>query len=149
LPNKNILISCGSFKEKQEILSSAAKLVSKGFKLFGTPGTADFLNEHGVETKPLQWPEEASQDDFGVSKHLQSNMIDLAFIMPSQNRFRRPSSFFSRGYMTRRLAVDNHIPLITNIKVTRLNLTEKKNSNLNFEFRSGRQDVCRGLDEIA
>lgn len=116
-PKENILLSIGSFKEKQEFLPSAKKLVEMGYKLFGTPGTADFLQEHDIPVKPLEWPSGAENDEFSITKHVSSNMIDLCIVLPSKNRYRRVATFMSKGYLTRRLAVDFSIPLITNIKV--------------------------------
>jgi carbamoyl-phosphate synthase / aspartate carbamoyltransferase / dihydroorotase len=118
--NKNVLISLGAYKEKLEFLPSAKKLVDAGYSLFGTPGTADFFSENDVPTTALQWPHEATEDELSVDKHLANNMIDICFLMPSANRFRRPSSFMSRGYRTRRLAVDFAVPLITNIKCAKM-----------------------------
>ena len=40
--------------------------------------------------------------------------------LPSKNHYRRPASYASKGYRTRRMAVDFAIPLITNVKVAKL-----------------------------
>lgn len=40
--------------------------------------------------------------------------------LPSKNHYRRPASYASKGYRTRRMAVDFAVPLITNIKVAKL-----------------------------
>ena len=40
--------------------------------------------------------------------------------LPSKNNYRRPASYASKGYRTRRLAVDFAVPLITNVKVAKL-----------------------------
>lgn len=40
--------------------------------------------------------------------------------LPSKNHYRRPASYASKGYRTRRLAVDFAVPLITNVKVAKL-----------------------------
>jgi hypothetical protein len=47
-------------------------------------------------------------------------MIDLFINLPSKNKFRRPATFTSRGYLTRRIAVDFSVPLITNVKCAKL-----------------------------
>jgi carbamoyl-phosphate synthase/aspartate carbamoyltransferase len=47
-------------------------------------------------------------------------MIDLYINLPSRNHYRRPASYASKGYRTRRMAVDFAIPLITNVKVAKL-----------------------------
>jgi len=51
---------------------------------------------------------------------LASKSIDLYINLPSMNNFRRPASYVSRGYLTRRMAVDFSIPLITNIKCAKV-----------------------------
>src|SRR6267154_5880434 len=40
--------------------------------------------------------------------------------LPSKNHYRRPASYASKGYRTRRMAVDFAIPLITNVKNAKL-----------------------------
>jgi carbamoyl-phosphate synthase/aspartate carbamoyltransferase len=40
--------------------------------------------------------------------------------LPSKNNYRRPASYASKGYRTRRMAVDFAIPLITNVKNAKL-----------------------------
>ena len=125
LPKKNILLSIGSFKEKLEMLPSVKKLHHMGFNLFGTSGTADFFQEHGI---PCQFLEALRDDEaannqkteYSLTQHLAKNLIDLYINLPSANRFRRPASYMSRGYRTRRMAVDYHTPLVTNVKNAKL-----------------------------
>ena len=40
--------------------------------------------------------------------------------LPSKNHYRRPATYSSKGYRTRRMAVDFAVPLITNVKVAKL-----------------------------
>ena len=40
--------------------------------------------------------------------------------LPSKNHYRRPASYASKGYRTRRMAVDFAVPLITNVKVAKI-----------------------------
>ena len=47
-------------------------------------------------------------------------MIDLYINLPSRNKYRRPANYMSKGYRTRRMAVDLSIPLITNVKCAKL-----------------------------
>ncbi len=119
LPNRNILLSIGSYKDKKEMLPSVLKLQRMGYKLFATAGTADFLQEHDV---PVQYLEILGKDDddqkseFSLTQHLANNMIDLYINLPSNNRYRRPANYMSKGYQTRRMAVDYQTPLVTNVK---------------------------------
>ncbi|KAG9953414.1 bifunctional carbamoylphosphate synthetase/aspartate transcarbamylase, partial [Aureobasidium melanogenum] len=117
LPKKNILLSIGAYKDKQELLPSIEKLHKLGYSLYATAGTADFLEEHGVPCKFL----EALQDDeqrteYSLTHALANNLIDLYINLPSSNRFRRPANYMSKGYRTRRMAVDYQTPLVTNVK---------------------------------
>mgnify|MGYP004705314453 FL=1 len=123
LPKKNILLSVGSYKEKQELLPSIRKLAQLGYSLFATSGTADFIQEHGIPVKYLELlneEEEEQKAEYSLTQHLANNLIDLYINLPSANRFRRPSSYVSKGYQTRRMAVDYQVPLVTNVKCAKL-----------------------------
>jgi carbamoyl-phosphate synthase/aspartate carbamoyltransferase len=119
IPKMNVLLSIGSYKDKKEMLPSVQKLQSIGYKLFATAGTADFLTDHGI---PVQYLEALGDDqdgqksEFSLTQHLANNMIDLYINLPSNNKYRRPANYMSRGYQTRRMAVDYQIPLVTNVK---------------------------------
>jgi carbamoyl-phosphate synthase/aspartate carbamoyltransferase len=124
-PKKNILLSIGSFKEKLEMLSSVQKLHRMGYNLFATSGTADFIQEHGIPVKYLEALGENDEEDpqkteYSLTKHLANNLIDVYINLPSKNRYRRPASYVSKGYKSRRMAVDFAIPLITNVKNAKL-----------------------------
>lgn len=117
IPKKNILLSIGSFSEKQEFLESAKILVQLGYTLYGSEGTADFLETHNIPIKTLaKLPEHRESS----SAYLRKNLIDLFINLPTSNRFARLSSFVTSGYTVRRLAADLGVPLITNIKCAKL-----------------------------
>ncbi|EGC46772.1 carbamoyl-phosphate synthetase [Histoplasma capsulatum var. duboisii H88] len=123
LPNKNVLFSIGSFKEKVEMLPSIRKLHALGYNLFATAGTADYLKEHGLPVKYLDvlaGEEEDLKSEYSLTQHLANNLIDLYINLPSSNRFRRPANYMSKGYRTRRMAVDYQTPLVTNVKNAKL-----------------------------
>ncbi|KAH7061992.1 hypothetical protein BKA63DRAFT_192683 [Paraphoma chrysanthemicola] len=124
LPNKNILLSIGSFKDKLEMLPSIERLHKMGYNLFATAGTADYIQEHGLPVKFLEVLSSGEHDDqkaeYSLTQHLSSNLIDLYINLPSSNRFRRPANYMSRGYQTRRMAVDYQTPLVTNVKNAKL-----------------------------
>ncbi|PWY89803.1 bifunctional pyrimidine biosynthesis protein [Aspergillus heteromorphus CBS 117.55] len=119
LPKRNVLFSIGSYKEKMEMLPSIRKLHQIGFNLFATAGTADFLKENGIPVKFLEilpGEEEDIKSEYSLTQHLANNLIDLYINLPSNNRFRRPANYMSKGYRTRRMAVDYQTPLVTNVK---------------------------------
>ncbi|KAF7796439.1 hypothetical protein EIP86_007616 [Pleurotus ostreatoroseus] len=124
LPKKNLLFSIGGYKEKLELLPSVQKLHAAGYNIFATSGTADFLTEHNIPCKYLETlPEGSSQQqksEYSLTQHLANNLIDMYINLPSKNHYRRPASYASKGYRTRRMAVDFAVPLITNVKVAKL-----------------------------
>ncbi|KAH9882058.1 hypothetical protein J1614_001230 [Plenodomus biglobosus] len=124
LPKKNILLSIGSFKDKIEMLPSIERLHKLGYNLFATAGTADYIQEHGIPVKFLEVLPSGEHDpqksEYSLTQHLSNNLIDLYINLPSSNRFRRPANYMSRGYRTRRMAVDYQTPLVTNVKNAKL-----------------------------
>eukprot|EP01134_Creolimax_fragrantissima_P005414 CFRG5414T1 len=121
---KNCLLSIGSYQEKNEFLPCVRELVDLGWAIYASPGTADFFSEHGVPTKVLDHIsgefEHEEKSEFSISHYLRESMIGLYICLPSRNKYRRPASYISRGYTTRRMAVDYQVPLITNIKCAKL-----------------------------
>jgi carbamoyl-phosphate synthase/aspartate carbamoyltransferase len=139
LPKKNILLSIGSFKDKFEMLKPIEQLHKMGYKLFATAGTADFITEHGIPVKFLEVLSGSITDgqkaEYSLTAHLANNMIDLYINLPSSNRFRRPANYMSRGYQTRRMAVDYQTPLVTNVKNAKI-LIEALTRNYDLEISS-------------
>ncbi|KIV87247.1 protein pyrABCN [Exophiala sideris] len=157
LPEKNILLSIGSFKEKMEMLPSVRKLHQLGYNLFATSGTADFLEEHDIKVKYLEVlgsDEKDQKSEYSLTQHLANNKIDLYINLPSSNRFRRPANYMSKGYRTRRMAVDYQTPLITNVKIAKILIEALARhydlSIRNIDFQtSHRTAVLPGLINIA
>ncbi|XP_076645661.1 carbamoyl-phosphate synthetase 2, aspartate transcarbamylase, and dihydroorotase rudimentary [Halictus rubicundus] len=129
IPQKGILLSVGSFKHKMELLPSIRSLRKMGYKLYASMGTADFYTEHGVEVEPVQWTfenismnEDSSPSELcHLADFLSKKQFDLIINLPMRNGgARRVSNFMTHGYRTRRLAVDYSVPLITDVKCTKL-----------------------------
>ena len=157
LPEKNILLSIGSFKDKMEMLPSVRKLHQLGYNMFATAGTADFLEEHGIKAKYLEVlgsDEKDQKSEYSLAQHLATNKIDLYINLPSNNRFRRPANYMSKGYRTRRMAVDYQTPLITNVKIAKILIEALARhydlSIRNIDFQtSHRTVVVPGLINVA
>jgi carbamoyl-phosphate synthase/aspartate carbamoyltransferase len=140
LPKRNILLSIGAYKEKVEMLPSVERLHQHGYQLFATAGTADFLQEHGVPVRTLEALDSAAdtadqRQEYSLQQHLANNLIDLYINLPSKNRYRRPANYMSRGYRTRRMAVDFSVPLITNVKCAKL-FVEALSRNIQLDISS-------------
>ncbi|CAG9761006.1 unnamed protein product [Ceutorhynchus assimilis] len=128
IPKKSILLSVGSFKHKMELLPCMKILKSLGYNLFASLGTADFYTEHGVKVQSVEWTFE-NIDDMAeneselkhLAEFLSKKQFELVINIPMRNGgARRVSSFMTHGYRTRRLAIDYSIPLITDVKCTKL-----------------------------
>ncbi|XP_066146242.1 multifunctional protein r isoform X2 [Euwallacea fornicatus] len=127
IPKKSILLSIGSFKHKLELLPSMRILQKLDYQLYASLGTADFYTENGVKVQSVEWTFENIDDMASESelKHLaeflSSKKFDMVINIPMRNGgARRVSSFMTHGYRTRRLAIDYSIPLITDVKCTKL-----------------------------
>jgi carbamoyl-phosphate synthase large subunit len=111
IPKKNILLSTGTPRSKVELINSCHALVSRGFNLFATLGTAAFLKENGIESTVLHWPDEAAQPN--TLEYLRNKKIDLVINIP-KNLSRAE---LENDYTIRRSAIDFNIPLITNARL--------------------------------
>ncbi|GFO18784.1 carbamoyl-phosphate synthetase 2, partial [Plakobranchus ocellatus] len=128
IPHKNILISIGSYKHKNELIPTLRTLQKLGYQLFASMGTADFYNEHGFKIQAVDWPYEDTGDESNrngeqrtIADYLAEHMFDLVINLPLRNTgSHRASSFVTQGYKTRRMAVDYSVPLITDVKCAKL-----------------------------
>ena len=117
IPKKNILLSTGTMRDKVELLAPARLLVERGYKLYGTRGTAKFLVENGVNATPLAWPDEDQHPN--VLDLLKNKQIDMVVNIPKN----LSKSELNNDYTIRRSAVDFNIPLITNARLASAFLT--------------------------
>jgi carbamoyl-phosphate synthase large subunit len=111
IPKKNILLSTGPMRSKVELVNSCRLLKEKGYNLFATFGTHNFLKMNGIESTPLHWPDENKQPN--TLEYLKSRIIDLVINIPKD----LSKTELSNDYMIRRSAVDFNIPLITNARL--------------------------------
>jgi carbamoyl-phosphate synthase large subunit len=111
IPEKNILLSTGEMRSKVELVNSCRMLVEKGYQLYATHGTHEFLRLNGIESIDLAWPDEDTKPN--VMDYLRSKMIDLVVNIPKD----LSSHELSNDYSIRRGAVDYNIPLITNARL--------------------------------
>ncbi|ESO92555.1 hypothetical protein LOTGIDRAFT_190512 [Lottia gigantea] len=128
IPHKNILLSIGSYKYKNELLPTIKTLLDLGYNLFASMGTADFYNEHGFKVKGVDWPYEDTDqlnhngvEQRTIANYLAENMFHLVINLPLRNGgSHRASTFITQGYRTRRMAVDYSVPLITDVKCVKM-----------------------------
>lgn len=111
IPKKNILISSGGARAKLELLEAARLLKSKGYNLYATHGTQKYLQDNGVESTLLYWPDENQQPN--VVDYIRDKRIDLVVNIPKDLTHNE----LANGYKIRRDAIDFNVPLITNARL--------------------------------
>ena len=114
-----ILLSIGPFAEKAEFLPCARTLISLGYKLLATAGTADYLNENGVESEVVDMMNLYDIKAKALILELLEG-VELFINLPSNDRYSRPSTYHSPGYRMRCFAIQKSISLVTNIKCAKL-----------------------------
>ena len=111
--DKGVLISSGDVKGKVTLLDSVRKFEQKGYTIYGTEGTAKFLNENGVKATPVSWPDDEDLSKENVLNMIADHRLGLIINIP-KNRTTRE---LTNGYHIRRAAIDHNIPLITNARL--------------------------------
>jgi carbamoyl-phosphate synthase large subunit len=111
IPEKNILLSTGTPRDKLELLKSARMLHERGYNLYGTKGTQHFLEENGIPCTHLHWPDENISPN--TLEYISSKKIDLVINIPKN----LSSGELYNDYHIRRSAIDFNIPLITNARL--------------------------------
>jgi len=74
-------LSIGSYKHKKEMLDSVRLLLDMGYKLYGSMGTSDYYNEHGLHVETIDWM-------FGSSKDKNEQVLITLPIIYFQINFR-------------------------------------------------------------
>ncbi len=111
IPEKTVLLSTGSAKQKAEMLDAARMLVDHGYKLYATGGTSRYLTENGIANTIVYWPSEDSQPQ--ALDMLHNHEIDMVVNIPKN----LSAGELTNGYKIRRAAIDLNVPLITNSRL--------------------------------
>ena len=111
IPEKNILLSTGTPKQKVAMLDAAKLLADKGYNLFATGGTHRFLAENNIPSTLVYWPSEAGEPQ--ALSMLHEHKIDMVVNIPRD----LSACELDNGYKIRRAAIDLNIPLITNARL--------------------------------
>ena len=111
IPQKNILLSTGSAKQKVDMLDAAYLLHEKGYHLYATGGTHKFLSENGIPSTLVYWPSEKGTPQ--ALDMLRNKELDFVVNIPRDLTPRE----LDNGYKIRRAAIDFNVPLITNARL--------------------------------
>ena len=111
IPKKNILLSTGDSRSKMDMVSAAKALQKKGFCIFATKGTADFLATNGVEAAVVHWPDQPQEPN--ALTLIKEKKIDMVVNIPKN----LSKDELNNDYLIRRGAIDFNIPLLTNARL--------------------------------
>jgi methylglyoxal synthase len=111
IKGKNVYISLPD-EQKHKFLEEAASLIADGWKIYSTEGTHLYFKKHGIKTTRLYKIIEKKEPS--VASWIENRKLDLMVNVPTPND---PDNY---AYTIRRLAIDNHIPLMTNAETGRL-----------------------------
>jgi carbamoyl-phosphate synthase large subunit len=117
IPKKNIFLSTGPARDKVELLNTCRLMVEKGFNLYATKGSAEFLDTNGVPCTALAWPDENVKPN--SLDYIKEKKFDLVINIPKN----LSKTELDNDYTIRRSAVDYNIPLITNARLASAFLT--------------------------
>ena len=87
-------------------------LHNKGYKIYATGGTHQFLNDNGIPAVRVYWPSQPDMQPQALDM-LHNKEIDLVVNIPKN----LSSTELSNGYKIRRAAIDLNVPLLTNARL--------------------------------
>ena len=115
---KRIFVSIGGDK-KIKLLDVLRQLEEAGWDLYATEGTHAFLSHHGIASRAVYKASEKIEPN--VTTLLSNRSVDLIINIP-RGLNANPSGMNpkSDGFTIRRLSIDHHIPLITNLQIAQI-----------------------------
>ncbi len=131
IPEKAVLLSTGTLRDKAELLEDIRKLYETGIKFYATRGTSDFLQKNRIETEMLHWPLDKLEPN--ILTYLSEGKIDLVINIPKSSE----KVDLDNDYLIRRKAIDLNIPLITNLQFAKRFIKAlKRYSTSNLSIKS-------------
>ena len=113
IKGKRLLVSIsGDYRIK--LLDSLRVLENQGWDLYATEGTHEYLSKRGVGSVSVYKVGEKYEPN--IATLLTEKKFDLIINIPKGNSGARATG----GYLIRRLAIDHHIPLITNLQLAQI-----------------------------
>ncbi len=112
IPQKGVLLSTGTPKQKADMLESAQLLHKHGYRIYATGGTHRFLNDNGIPAIRVYWPSESDMLPQALQL-LHDKEIDLVVNIPKN----LTPTELGNGHTIRRAAIDLNISLLTNARL--------------------------------
>ena len=111
MPQKNVILSIGRLEDKVALLPSIELLHQRGFSLFATQNTHEFLKSRNIPSAMVYKVSEPRSPN--IREYLETRRADLVINIPTHEGIQEQTD----GYFIRRLATDRGIPLITNVQL--------------------------------
>jgi carbamoyl-phosphate synthase large subunit len=115
LPQKNILVSIADV-HKVKLLPYLQELDEQDWTFYSTSGTHAFLSKNGIGSYFAHKATEKSQPN--IQQLITERKVELIINIPTTTGMKNDTD----GYIIRRMAVDHHIPLITNLQIAQIML---------------------------
>jgi methylglyoxal synthase len=109
IKGKRILVSIGGDK-KGKLLTQLKKLDELNWEIYATAHTHEYLTRQGIGSQFLY--KASDQKEPSILNAIRERQVDLIINIPQSSP---TGTHQSDGYKIRRLAIDYHIPLITNL----------------------------------
>uniref|UniRef100_A0A8C2RGW7 carbamoyl-phosphate synthase (ammonia) n=1 Tax=Capra hircus TaxID=9925 RepID=A0A8C2RGW7_CAPHI len=149
IPKKNILLTIGSYKVRTHVVDGGVE--------GGVEGCSSLVS--GLQVTAVDWHFEEAVDgecppQRSILEQLAEKNFELVINLSMRGAGgRRLSSFVTKGYRTRRLAADFSVPLIIDIKCTKLfvEVTETPGTGTgaaSVSKRGGRSEHALGLGNL-
>jgi carbamoyl-phosphate synthase large subunit len=110
---KKLLLSIAD-SYKMKLLPWIKKLDEKGWLIYSTEGTHQFLSQHGIASYFVNKTSEAKKPN--IKDLITQRKIAGIINIPSSSTGLQQTD----GFLIRRLAIDHHIPLITNAQIAQI-----------------------------
>jgi carbamoyl-phosphate synthase large subunit len=114
IAGNRILVSIGGDK-KIKLLSELVRLEEQGWEIYATENTHEYLTRNGVGSHFLYKASEELEPN--IMTAIANKELDIIINIP---RALSPDDNQSDGFKIRRLAIDHHIPLITNLPIAQM-----------------------------
>lgn len=115
LPTKRLLVTV-SDDHKAKLLPYLKQLEEQGWELYSTSGTHTFLSKNGVGSYFVY--KASDQCEPNISTLISQRNVELIINIPTTSGIHTATD----GFIIRRMAVDHHIPLITNLQIAQIML---------------------------
>lgn len=107
IPNDGDVLITVRDKDKPEILELTKNLIKRGFKIYATAGTAEFLEKNKIKAKVLH---KISDGEDSIINHIQSGKLKFIINTPTRGKDGNRD-----GFKIRRIAAEYKIPCFTSL----------------------------------